>query len=141
MSAVRKKSFTLLETVVAVAVLVVSLGVLFQMAASARKRIAQSAEDWHTTHRLLEAAEYALLHGDGVETVPERFFPYEDCRAVITWEEMDDVHEQYTMNSIAGQPELQACTIQLYRLSDGKELDRLVVDRILYDNALIESEN
>ena len=125
----------------AVAVLVMSLGVLFQLAASARKRIAQAAEDWNTTHRLLEAAEYALLHGNGVETVPERFFPYEDCRAVITWEEMDDVHEQYTMNGIAGQPELQACTIQLYRLSDGKELDRLTIDRILYDNALTETEN
>lgn len=137
----RKKSFTLLETVVAVAVLVMSLGVLFQLAASARKRIAQAAEDWNTTHRLLEAAEYALLHGNGVETVPERFFPYEDCRAVVTWEEMDDVHEQYTINGIAGQPELQACTIHLYRISDGKELDRLTVDRILYDNALTETEN
>ena len=54
---------------------------------------------------------------------------------------MDYVHEQYTMNGIAGQPELQACTIQLYRISDGKELDRLTVDRILYDNALTETEN
>ena len=137
----RKNHFTLLETVVAVAVLVMSLGILFQLAASARKRIAQAAEDWNTTHRLLEAAEYALLHGNGVETVPERFFPYDDCRVSITWEEMDDVHEQYIMNGIAGQPELQACTIQLYRLSDGKELDRLTIDRILYDNALTETEN
>ena len=57
----RKKHFTLLETVVAVAVLVMSLGVLFQLSASARRRIAQAAEDWNTTHRLLEATDMTLL--------------------------------------------------------------------------------
>ena len=133
--------FTLLETVVAVAILALSMGVLFQLSASAGKRIGEAEETWRTTHMLIEAAEYALLHGENVETVPDRFFPYPGYKALITWEEMDDVHGEYTMGSVAGQPELRACRISLIRTSDGRELDHLIVDRILYENALAEDEN
>lgn len=136
-----RRHFSLLETVIAIAILSMSLGVLFQLAASARKRIAKSVEDWNTTHRLMEAAEYVLLHNESLEAVPARFFPYDDCRVQIEWEDMEDIHEEYTMGSVAGQSELKACTISLIRTSDGRTLDSLTIDRILYDDALAEDEN
>ena len=136
-----RRHFTLLETVIAIAILSMSLGVLFQLAASARKRIAKSVEDWNTTHRLMEAAEYVLLHNESLENVPARFFPYDDCRVQIEWEDMEDIHEEYTMGSVAGQSELKACTVSLIRTSDGRTLDSLTIDRIIYDGALAEDEN
>ncbi len=137
----KKFPFTLLETVIAIALLGMSLGVLFQLSGTARKRITYAAESWNNTHRLMEAAEYVLLHGDTLESIPERFFPYPDCKVQIQWEDMDDVHEEYTMGAIQGQPELKACTVSILRHPDGKVLESATIDRILYNNALTEEEN
>ena len=107
-----KRKFTLLEAVIAIAILGMSLAVLFQLLASARKRISQTVDDWNNTHRIMEAAEYVLLHNDQVEQVPEIFFPYDDCRIYIEWEDINDIHEEYD-GSLDGQPELKTCRISL----------------------------
>jgi len=137
----RRKHFSLFETVIAIAILSMSLGILFQLAASARKRIAKSVDSWNTTHRLMEGVEYVLLHNDKLESIPERFFPYKDCRIQIEWETLEDIHKEYTMGSVAGQKELKTCRISLIRTKDGQTLDSVDVDRILYDNGLAEDEN
>lgn len=135
----RRNRFTLLETVIAVAILSMSLAVLFQLLASSRKRIAQTVDAWNNTHRMMEAAEYVLLHSNATESIPVTFFPYDDVRVYIEWDEISDIHEEYD-GSIDGQKELQTCTITLVRADDGETLDSWKIDRILYDNGLTENE-
>lgn len=135
-----KWKFTLLEAVIAIAILGMSLAVLFQLLASARKRISQTVDDWNNTHRIMEAAEYVLLHNDRTESVPATFFPYDDCHIYIEWEDINDIHEEYD-GSLDGQPELKTCRISLVRAANGETLETLVIDRILFDDGLTEDEN
>lgn len=142
MALIRKKKFlfTLLEAVIAVAILGMSLTVLFQMLSSARKRINHTLEDWNNTHRIIEAAEYVLLHNDQTESIPSRFFPYDDCRIYIDWQDISDIHDEYD-GTLDGQPELKTCHISLVRTSDGETVEKLAIDRILFDDGLYENEN
>lgn len=142
MAMIKKKKlrFTLLEAVIAVAILGMSLTVLFQLLSSARKRINNTLEDWSNTHRIIEAAEYVMLHNDQTESIPSRFFPYDDCRIYIDWQDISDIHDEYD-GTLDGQPELKTCHISLVRTSDGETLEKLAIDRILFDDGLYENEN
>lgn len=133
-----KRPFTLLEVVVAMAILAMSLAVTLQLLFSARGRIAKTADQWAQTHMLMEGAEYLLLHGDGVTEVPNEFFAYDGYRIMSVWEDMDmdDIHTEY--QNIAGQLELKACKIMLVRLSDGETVDQITVDRMVYNESLTE---
>ena len=142
MGLMKKKRFrfTLLEAMIAVAILGMSLTVLFQLLSSARKRINHTLDDWNNTHRIIEAAEYVLLHNDKTESIPSMFFPYDGCRIYIDWQDISDIHDEYD-GSLDGQPELKTCHISLVRTSDGETLETLAIDRILYDDGLTENEN
>jgi hypothetical protein len=142
MGLMKKKRFrfTLLEAVIAVAILGMSLTVLFQLLFSARKRINHTLDDWNNTHRIIEAAEYVLLHNDKTESIPSMFFPYDDCRIYIDWQDISDIHDEYD-GSLDGQPELKTCHISLVRTSDGETLETLAIDRIVLENGLTENEN
>ena len=132
----RSSRFTLLEVVISLAILGVSLTVLLQFAADSQKRIGKSHERWRETHMLMQGAEYLLLHERAVLHVPERFFPYEDYRIECSYEEAEGLPEEYS--SLPGQLQLYACRISLIRLSDGKEVDHVTVDRNGYDTELQE---
>ena len=135
MGSIRMKRFrfTLLEAVIAVAILGMSLTVLFQLLSSARKRI-------NHTLRIIEAAEYVMLHNDQTESIPSTFFPYDDCRIYIDWQDISDIHDEYD-GTLDGQPELKTCHISLVRTSDGETLETLAIDRIVLENGLTENEN
>ena len=128
--------FTLIEVVVAMAILSLSLGVLYRMIADSRARIAKNAEEWSSMHKLAQAAEYVLLHESTVESVPHRFFPYDDCFVSIVYDEAQGLPDD--LNNIDGQLPLEACAIEIISRKDGSVLAEVVVDRIIYETGLEE---
>ena len=69
--------FTLLEVVVAVAILAMAIAVVMDMAASSAKRSAKGLNSWKQRHILQQATEYYLLDGPEAD-IPDNFFPYDD---------------------------------------------------------------
>ncbi len=137
MNRLRARSrFTLIEVVVAMAILSLPLGIFYRMIAESRARIAKDAEEWSAMHKLAQAAEYVLLHESTVESVPYRFFPYDDCFVVITYDDADGLPDD--LNNIDGQLPLEACTIEIISRKDNSILTDVVVDRIIYDSGLEE---
>jgi prepilin-type N-terminal cleavage/methylation domain-containing protein len=136
------KGFTLIEVVIAIAVLAISLASLFQIIAASRARIAKAEENWHHMHMLTQAAEYVLLHNATVDSIDREFFPYQDYRIDISYDEIYDeqIHEDF--KSIEGQLPLELCTIELINLkSSGKEtVDKLQIERIIYEDEGLEPE-
>lgn len=132
----RRRRFTLLEVIVAIAILSVSVVVLLQLTMSAQKRTIKSQDNWHRTHMLMQGAEYILLHSRETTSIPSQFFPYNDYKIVVSYEDAKGLPDEY--DTLAGQLPLYACKISLIRLSDGKELDSIIVDRIGYETELSE---
>lgn len=132
----KRSFFTLLEVVIALAILGISLTVLLQLMMSSQKRIAKSRDKWRETHMLMQGAEYLLLHERDTVNVPTRFFPYNDYSIHCNYDEAENLPEEY-MGS-AGQLTLYACKISLIRLSDGKVVETITVDRIGYETELEE---
>lgn len=129
-----KKSFTLLEVVVAIAILALSLAGLLQLLISAQNRMARTHEKWNETHMLMQAAEYYLLQkGEEPETPPQDVFPYKGYSTMCLFRDAENLPESYT--SLVGQLPLRACEIQLLRTRDGKTVDSVIVDRIQYDTS------
>ena len=69
-----QRYFTLVEVLIALAVL--SLGILAGtgLLSSARERCRKAEAEWQEQHAMTQAAEYFLLAGTEQE-MPERFFP------------------------------------------------------------------
>ena len=138
-----KRSFTLIEVIIAIGILAISLASLFQIIAAARARIAKADEGWHNMHMLTQAAEYVLLHrAEMVDDVDKRFFPYEDYQVNISFEEVLDEQIDEDFRSIEGQLPLDLCVIELVNLkSTGKEtVGTLEIERIVYEDEGLEPE-
>ncbi|MEG2074875.1 MAG: type II secretion system protein [Victivallaceae bacterium] len=126
------EKFTLVELVVALAILGLSLTALLSMFAAGRQRMGKAAENWRNMHMLSQAAEYILLHDTTSTNVPEQFFPYEDYTLYVSYEDIDNLPEELVNKS--GQLELRGCRIDLIRYQDKKVVDSLIVDRIIYNS-------
>ena len=59
-----KKDFTLVEVIVAMAVMALALTAFFALSQSAVNRIDKAYANWERTHLLSQAAEYYLLFAD-----------------------------------------------------------------------------
>ncbi len=137
------KGFTLIEVIIAIGILAISLASLFQLIASSRARIAKADEGWHHMHMLTQAAEYVLLHrADVVDSIDREFFPYQDYRVDISYEEVTDEQIYDDFKSITDQLPLDLCIIELISLkSSGREtVGRLEIERIIYDDEGFEPE-
>ena len=77
-----QRYFTLVEVLIALAVL--SLGILAGtgLLSSARERCRKAEAEWREQHAMTQAAEYFLLAGTEQE-MPERFFPFSDYRISV----------------------------------------------------------
>ena len=65
-----RPAFTLLEVVVAMAILGLSLGLLLQLIGGARERLFRAEQRWTNQHLLAQAAELCLLAGPDAESPP-----------------------------------------------------------------------
>ena len=127
-----KKVFTLVEVVVALAILGLSLSGLLSLAMNAQLKVARSVEKWDNTHKLIQAAEYLMLMDDESLSVPEEFFPYEGYTVQASVDDAEDLPEDFT--SIEDAAPLKCITIEIVRTTDNKVVDRIKMDRINFDS-------
>ena len=135
----KTRSFTLIEVVVALAILSISIAGLLQLLTAAQNRIIKVDDHWMRTHMLIQAAEYyMLMPQEDAPPITEVFFPYDDYRVDVTFEDIEDLPEEYT--GLMSQKQLRAMVLELKQQSDGQPVDQLIIDRIDYENAS-ESSN
>ena len=127
-----KKAFTLVEVVVALAILGLSLSGLLTLAMNAQLKVARSVEKWDNTHKLIQAAEYLMLMDDESLSVPEEFFPYEGYTVQASVDDAEDLPEDFT--GIEEAAPLKCITIEVVRTTDNKVVDRIRMDRINFDS-------
>ena len=129
-----KRNFTLLEVVVAIAILALSLTGMLQLLSQSHIRIADAREQWQEMHMLTQGAEYLMLvDNNGDLSVPDEVFPYENYRIECVVEDADGLPEELTGQS--GQLPLKKWTVSLIRVSDGRECNKVVIDRLGYEEA------
>ena len=130
----KTRSFTLIEVVVALAILSISIAGLLQLLTAAQNRIIKVDDHWMRTHMLIQAAEYyMLMKQEDPPAMTETFFPYDVYRVDVTWEEIDGLPEEYT--GLTNQKQLRAMVLSLVRQQDGQEVDKIIIDRLDYENA------
>ena len=130
----RTRSFTLIEVVVALAILSISIAGLLQLLTAAQNRIIKVNDHWMRTHMLIQAAEYyMLMKQEDPPAITDTFFPYDDYRVDVTWEEIEGLPEEYT--GLTNQKQLRAMVLSLVRQQDGHEVDKIIIDRLDYENA------
>ena len=135
----KRKNFTLVEVVVALAILSISIAGFLQLLTAAQNRIIKASDSWTRTHMLMQAAEYyMLMKQEEPPAMTDTFFPYDDFRVEVTYEDIDNLPEEYT--GLTSQKQLRAMVLTLRRQNDGQEVDKIIIDRIDYENAA-ESSN
>lgn len=75
-----KHSFTLLEVILAVAILSIGFIAAMSIAATAADRLMKAVSRWEKQHMLNQATEFFLLAGPDV-AIPQEFFPFDDYSA------------------------------------------------------------
>ena len=124
--------FTLIEVIIALAILGLSLVALLTLANSSQQRLFRARERWNTAHMLTQAAEYYLLQAsEDPEAITRQIFDYPDFAVNCRYDDAEDVPEDFT--GIAGQPALRCCIIELVRAIDRQPVETLKIDRIIYD--------
>lgn len=135
----RKIGFTLVEVVVALAILSIGIAGFLQLLTAAQNRIIKVNDHWTRNHMLMQAAEYyMLMKQEDPPAITDTFFPYDEYRVDVIWEEIDNLPEEYT--GLTSQKQLRAMVLSLKRQNDGQEVDKIIIDRIDYENAS-ESSN
>jgi prepilin-type N-terminal cleavage/methylation domain-containing protein len=123
--------FTLIEVVVALAILSISLAGLLQLSIGSSRKVAEAFNKWEAEHMLAQAAEYVMLHNEEGESVPEEFFPYPGYTAEIVCGDAEGLPEDYS--DLEGQLPLKRWNIAIVRTSDGNKTAEVNIDRIDYD--------
>ena len=130
----KTRSFTLIEVVVALAILSISIAGLLQLLTAAQNRIIKVDDHWMRTHMLIQAAEYyMLMKQEDPPAITDTFFPYDDYRVDVIWEEIEGLPEEYT--GLTNQKQLRAMVLSLVRQQDGHEVDKIIIDSLDYENA------
>ena len=124
--------FTLIEVVVALAILSLSLAGLLQLSIRSKSKVADAVEKWESEHMLAQAAEYVMLQDEeGATSIPEEFFPYSGYSAEVVCDDAEGLPEDYS--DLEGQLPLKRWNIAIVRSSDGKRMAEVNIDRIDYD--------
>lgn len=126
------RRFTLIEVVVALAILSISLAGLLQLSITANTRNADAVEKWESEHMLAQAAEYLMLQNEDGATVPEDFFPYPGYSVEVVCDDAENLPEDY--DGLDNQLPLKRWNIAVVRNSDGKKMAEVNIDRISYDD-------
>jgi len=129
----KRRFFTLVEVVAAMAILTLGLASFFSMSFLAQKRLMKAQEKWERLHMLSEGAEYMLLQGfEDPELPGEEFWNYPGYRLSCSYEDVEDLPEEFT--DLSGQARLKCMVLELIDTSTDQVVDSLRIDRIDYDD-------
>ena len=125
------ENFTLIEVVVALALLSVSLAGLLQLSINSQQKLITADDKWRHEHMLAQAAEYLMLVNEDNASVPDEFFPYPGYSVEVEIDDAEDLPEEY--NELVGQLPLKCWNISIVRQSDAESVASVKIDRISYD--------
>ncbi len=126
--------FTLIEVVVALGILALSIAGLLSLLTSSQNRIGKSLEEWKNMHMLSQAAEYFMLQNEDPGAIEETFFPYRDYTVNVYYQDAEGLPEEY--GNIVNQLPLTSLVIELRKAASGDIVDKLIIDRISYENTI-----
>ena len=126
------RRFTLIEVVVALAILSLSLAGFIQLSISSGRAAGGAMEQWRNEHMLAQAAEYLMLQNEDGAEVPEEFFPYPGYSVEVVCGDPEGLPEDYC--DLEGQLPLKRWNIAIVRNSDGEKTAEVNIDRIDYDD-------
>ena len=126
-----KKIFTLVEVVVALAILGLSLSGLLSLAMNSQAKVARAVEKWENTHKMIQAVEYLMLFDDENLSVPTEFFPYDGYMIQTSVDDAEGLPEEFT--EINDAAPLKCIAVELVRTRDNKVIDRVKIDRINFE--------
>lgn len=127
----RKCFFTLLEVVIALAVLTMGLVSILALTSAASNRVGKAASKWNDAHRLAQASEFFLLAGPRGRLDSE-IFPYDDSRAECLVETPENLPAE--VPELLGKWKLVKLKISLFDSSG--ERDSVSVEKILSEEEL-----
>ena len=131
--------FTLIEVVIALAILTLSLAGMFRLLSSSQLRVANAEEKWREMHLLTQGAEYLMLTGSEEDlSVPDEVFPWSDYLIDCTVDEAEDLPEE--LGSQEKQMPLKKWTIRLIRSADRQERLSVIIDRLDTQSAEVSDE-
>lgn len=124
-------SFTLMEVVVAIAILALSLIAAMSVSSSAKRRIDKAYKKWEAQNMLSQAAEYYLLTGANTD-IPNDIFPYDNVQASSSVAECVTLPED--IDAYSGQWLLATYHVEI--ASNGKILKDIKIDKIINKNEM-----
>jgi len=117
--------FTLMEVVIAIAILALGLVAALSLSSSSSKRIEKSFKAWKTQHMLAQATEYFLLVGAD-KHIPSEIFPYGDASASCC---LTDAEEESDTEKLQEDWSLKAFNIKISE--NGKTISEISVNKIV----------
>ena len=129
-----KKHFTLVEVIVAMAVMALALTAFFALSQSAVNRIDKEYANWERTHLLSQAAEYYLLFADEEPPdMPPDVFESNIYDVEMRYEDAENLPDE--LNELSNQAPLRTLIIDLVDPRSREILDTLKIDRIDWEKA------
>ena len=122
----RRRGFTLLEVVIAVAIFGLSLGLILSIVSNARSRLLRAERSWAREHLFAQAAEFYLLAGPDAD-VPAGLLPL-NFSCACTLEAAEDLPE-------GGTDPLEGWVLGRFHISvtgrSGEGLEERVVEKMM----------
>ena len=128
-----KKHFTLVEVIVAMAIMALALTAFFALSQSAVNRVDKAYANWERTHLLSQAAEYYLLFADEEPPdIPPEIFESNIYDVEMRYEAAENLPEE--LNELSGQAPLRTLIIDLVAPGSREIIDTLKIDRVDWAN-------
>jgi prepilin-type N-terminal cleavage/methylation domain-containing protein len=122
------RRFTLLEVIIAIAILAMGILAAMSMVSLSKKRMDKAYTTWFNEHLLVQAAEYYLLCGAN-KSILSDYFPYSGYSAKCTVTNCNDL-SQDAVFSVSGNWKLVTYDISV-RDPYGNILSQVKVDKIV----------
>ncbi len=127
----QQKYFTLVEVVVAMAIMALSLVGFFALSQSAVNRIDKAYNSWERMHLLSQAAEYCLLFpSEEPPEIPPEIFESSRYELEIYYDDAENLPEE--LSDLEGQAPLRTLVLNLIDVNTREIVDTLRIDRINY---------
>ena len=128
-----KKCFTLVEVIVALAVMGLALTAFFALSQSAVNRVDKAYASWERMHLLSQAAEYCLLFPEEeVPDMPADVFESNIYDIEISYADAENLPEE--LNNLDRQAPLRTLVLDLVDARTREIVDTLKIDRIDFDS-------
>ena len=128
------KFFTLVEVIVAMAIMALALSGFFALSQAAVNRVDKAYSSWDRTHALSQIAEYCLLLPDEEQPeIPPEIFESDIYEVEVYYEDAENLPEE--LNELVGQAPLRTLVLDLVDAQSRQVVDSLRIDRIDYDQA------